>query len=97
VNELILGATMMGEAAIALFFLRFYVRSHDRLFAFFALAFAILSLNQLAFLFVPTDSETRSYLYYVRLLAFCTILAGILDKNRRVQGTARAHGSHVGG
>ena len=84
-NEFMLGALMMGKATIALFFLRFYVKTKDRLFAFFAAAFAVLSVNQIAFLYVDPRSETRSYLYFVRLLAFCLILAGILDKNRRGQ------------
>jgi hypothetical protein len=83
VNEFLLGALMMGKAVIALFFLRFYVRTSDRLFVFFSAAFAVLSLNQIGFLYIPAASETRSYLYFVRLFAFCLILAGILDKNRR--------------
>ena len=77
----LLGAISMACAVIALFFLRFWRRTGDRLFAIFAAAFAILGLNWVALGYFD-QSEGRSWLYIVRLIAFGLIILGILDKNR---------------
>ncbi|HYO75195.1 MAG TPA: DUF5985 family protein, partial [Thermoanaerobaculia bacterium] len=42
--NLISGALFAGYAVAALFFLRFWVSSRDRLFAMFSAAFAILAV-----------------------------------------------------
>ncbi|RKH19070.1 hypothetical protein D7Y13_06920 [Corallococcus praedator] len=78
------GAVMMAYLACALFFLRFHRQSRDRLFAFFALAFALMGLHNLLGTVVgqDLDSENRHYLYVVRLVAYLLILGGIWDKNR---------------
>ena len=81
-NHFLLGALCMGFAAIAMFFQRFYRRTHDRFFAFFSVAFAIMALNQLALLILGEASEYRSWVFVVRLAAFLLILVAILDKNR---------------
>ena len=39
------GALVLACLACALFFLRFWTESRDRLFAFFALAFTVLGIN----------------------------------------------------
>lgn len=54
----------------------------DRLFAFFAAAFAVMGANGVALGLTDPDNEFRVVFYAVRLLAFGLILAGILDKNR---------------
>lgn len=82
-NSFLLGALAMGFLASALFFLRFFVRTRDRFFAFFGVAFAIMSVNQLALALFGEDSEYRSWLYLVRFAAFLVILYAIYDKNRR--------------
>lgn len=80
-NEFMLGAIVMACLVIGLFFLRFWRRSHDRLFLIFAVAFWVLGLNWLALAFTQVD-EVRTALYGVRLLAFGLILFAIIDKNR---------------
>jgi hypothetical protein len=82
-NSFLLGALAMGFLAGALFFVRFFVRTRDRFFAFFGAAFAIMSANQVALTVFGEDSEFRSWLYLVRLAAFVVILYAIYDKNRR--------------
>ena len=77
------GAVAMGCAVAALFFLRFWRASGDRLFAFFAVAFAILSVDYALLGLVPLSTETRVYVFAVRLVAFGSILYGIYEKNRR--------------
>jgi hypothetical protein len=81
-NQFISGAIMMGYGVAGLFFLRFWRETRDRLFSMFALAFWILALNRLPFLFIVEESETRTLVYLVRLLAFILILIAIIDKNR---------------
>lgn len=82
-NSFLLGALAMGFAASAAFFVRFFVQTRDRFFALFALAFTIMSLNQVMLAIFGEDSEYRSWLYLVRLSAFTMILLAIYDKNRR--------------
>ena len=80
-TQFMLGAIVMACAAAGLFFLRFWRKTRDRLFAIFAVAFWVLGLNWLALAFTRAD-EVRTALYAVRFLAFLVILLGILDKNR---------------
>ena len=80
-NQFLLGAVVMACGVAGLFFLRFYRRTRDRLFAAFAIAFWMLGANWLALAFTRQD-EVRTVLYVVRLLAFVLILLAILDKNR---------------
>jgi ABC-type siderophore export system fused ATPase/permease subunit len=79
------GVLAMASLVAALFFLRFWRESRDRLFAFFALAFAGLAANWtgLAIINQPTDEVRQEYGYIVRLAAFVILLIGIVDKNRR--------------
>ena len=79
--EVIIGAVAMGFAAASLFFLRFWRQTGDRLFAFFAGAFAVLAINRVAFMFFATRENHGDYPYWIRLIAFAMILLAILDKN----------------
>lgn len=81
INAFVLGAIVMACAVVGLFFLRFWRKTHDRLFAMFAIAFWVLGLNWLA-LAVASQDEVRTALYFVRMLAFLLILFAIIDKNR---------------
>ncbi len=82
-NALISGASVVASASIALFFLAFWRRSHDRLFAIFALAFAVFAANRQGLVLLGDDNENATWVYSVRLVAFMLILAAIVDKNRR--------------
>lgn len=68
--------------AAGLFFLRFWRRTHDRLFGWFALAFWIMGAHWMALAFTVSENEFRPVFYFMRLLAFLVILFAILDKNR---------------
>jgi uncharacterized membrane protein len=81
--NLIYGALFTGYSVAALFFLRFWVSSRDRLFAMFAAAFAILAVQRIALALTKTAFEDQSPLYLLRLLAFVIIIWAIVDKNRR--------------
>ena len=77
------GAVAMGCAVAAVFFLRFWRHSRDGLFLSFSAAFALLSVSYVLLGTVAFATEWRVYIFVVRLLAFCLILYGIFDKNRR--------------
>lgn len=76
------GAIMLAYLACALFFLRFWTQSRERLFGFFALAFTLLGVNSGGLSMLAADDERRYYLYLVRLVSFLLILSAIWDKNR---------------
>jgi hypothetical protein len=77
------GAVAMGCLIAAIFFLRFWNHSHDRLFFWFSSAFALLAVSYVLLGTITLATEERVYVYAVRLLAFCLILYGIFEKNRR--------------
>lgn len=81
-RDTILGAIAMASAIAALFFLRFWRETRDRLFAFFALAFFILALSRIGLVQFYDPSEKGEAMYWVRFLAFALILLAIWDKNR---------------
>jgi hypothetical protein len=83
-NPFILGMVVMACGVAGLFFLRFWRRTHDRLFAIFAAAFWLLGVNWLLLAFTDPEAETqRLILYALRAVAFVLILLAILDKNRK--------------
>lgn len=81
---LVSGFMVAAYAVAALFFLRFWKDTRDRLFALFSASFLILALQRAALTLVVQQGETpvTTLLYGVRLLAFLLILAAIIDKNR---------------
>lgn len=81
VNHLLLGAVAMGSLIAALFFMRFWTRTHDRFFAFFSLAFALDAINRIA-LALYWESETNNPIYFfIRLVGYSIIIIAIVDKN----------------
>jgi hypothetical protein len=82
-----LGGLVMGCFVAGLFFLRFWRKTRDRLFAIFAIAFWLLGVNWLALAFTQQD-EVKTIYYAVRLLAFVLILYAIIDKNRASRRSA---------
>lgn len=73
----------MGGAIAGLFFFRFWRETHDRFFLMFALAFWMIAADRMVLGLVASATEWREYVYLLRLGAFCLILYGIVDKNRR--------------
>jgi hypothetical protein len=80
-DQFVLGALVMAAGVIGLFFLRFWYKTRDRLFAFFAAAFWLLGANWLLLAMARRD-EPQTALYAIRLLSFGMILLGIWNKNR---------------
>ncbi|AKT37456.1 DUF5985 family protein [Chondromyces crocatus] len=82
-NEYISGASTLGYAVVAMFFLRFWRQTNDRLFFIFSAAFWLLALGRIAVHAVQVADDHLHYLYLLRLLAYVLILYAIIDKNRR--------------
>lgn len=82
-NQFLWGVTAALSGVAALFFARFWRRTRDQLFAFFALGFAALALHWLMLGLLNPGDETRHYLYFVRFFAFALVITGIVFKNRR--------------
>ena len=77
------GMLAMGCAIVAAFFLRFWRQSSDRVFVFFAAAFAVLSIDYVMLGLLSAATDWRVPVFTLRLGAFLVILLGIADKNRR--------------
>lgn len=75
------GAIAMGYLTAGAFFLRFWARSRDGLFAAFAAAFWLMALNQALPVLLRVPSEDQGGIYLLRLAAFAVIIAAILRKN----------------
>ena len=77
------GAVAMGFAVAALFFLKFWRRTHEGLFLAFSASFLLLAATQALLTLSGIPTEERSWLYLLRLLAFLLILGAMWWQNRR--------------
>ena len=82
-NEIIAGAIAMASFIIALFFLRFWRDSRDRLFLYFALSFLVQGGHRIyaALPWASAAHEDSALHYCFRLLAYALILWAVLEKN----------------
>ena len=85
--EFMSGAVTLGFLVATLFFLRFWRKTADRLFLAFAIAFALLALNQGLAQWLGAADERVGYTYLLRIVGFVLILVAIIDKN--LQGGRR--------
>lgn len=76
-----LGMLSMGFAIAALLFTRFWRSSRDRLFLYFAVAFALEAANRALYAWTGARSEEATLYFTLRLLSFALILWAILEKN----------------
>ena len=75
------GMIMMGYVIAAVFFLKFWHRTRDTLFAIFSAAFLLLALNQTILALGNIVREEQSWIYLIRLVAFGLIIVAIISKN----------------
>ena len=83
VSLFVAGAMTAGYLLAALFFLRFWTRTRERLFAAFALAFCLMGANQAVAGFSRYQHAESSEAYLLRLAAFLLILFAMWWQNRR--------------
>ncbi len=84
-SEFIWGLITMGYLIAGLFFLRFWVRTRDSLFAAFSAAFWLLALNQGLVAISGVPREEQTWFYLLRLVAFLIIIAAVVAKNLRTR------------
>ncbi len=85
-SHVLSGAIVMAYLVAGLFFLRFWKRSGDSLFIFFAIAFWILAGQRTALTLTEERNEDTLAYYVVRLAAYILILVAIWNKNREANG-----------
>lgn len=77
------GALAMACMAAALFFVRFWRQSRERLMLVLAGAFGVLGVSWALLAGYGLDEEANVQIYALRALAFGLLALGIVDKNRR--------------
>ena len=82
IHTMLVGMLAAGYLTAGAFFLRFWRRSDDRLFLFFAVAFALMSAQRIASVLTMQWTETATWTYLLRLAGYSLILIAIIDKNR---------------
>jgi hypothetical protein len=75
------GIFMVTFLASGLFFLKFWKRTRDQFFLFFAWACWLIAAERVALLFASPVEEPRTVFYFIRLAAFILIIAAIVNKN----------------
>lgn len=84
-SNFIWGLITMGYSIAGLFFLRFWSKTRDGLFAAFAIAFWLLALNQALVAVSDTPREEQTWFYVLRLAAFLLIIGAIVAKNMQAR------------
>ncbi len=82
-NDFLEGAQVMASLSIALFFLRFWRATRERLFVLFSVAFCLLGAN---WALPSLGGPLAPHAHFFRFLAFVVIALAVLDKNRRRDG-----------
>ena len=80
-HQVLLGATAMASLAVATFFLKFWRRTRDSLFLFFAAGFAIDAVSRLWRGLSQVTDESEPIYYLPRLVMFGLIMIAIIRKN----------------
>jgi hypothetical protein len=75
------GLLTMGFLVVGVFFLRFWRRTGDLLFASFGAAFFLMAANQAVPTLFSISGEEQAGIYLLRLAAYAVIIAAILAKN----------------
>jgi len=78
------GVAALGCAAVALFFLRFWRETRDRLFVCLAAAFSTFATNYAILGVLPLADDRRAYAFALRLAGFVAILVGVALKDREL-------------
>lgn len=80
------GALAVGYLVAALFFLKFWRRTGQGLFVWFALAFLVFGFQPALDGVLAPAGEVEARLFLLRPLGFLLIIAGIIWANRKAAG-----------
>ena len=83
------GLLTMGYLIASLFFLRFWRRTGDILFACFCIAFLLLAANQALPALLDLAGDDQAGIYLLRLAAFAMIIIAVFVKNLPRSGSPR--------
>lgn len=81
-QEMLTGAIALGWLVAGLFFFRFWRRTRDRFFLWFALSFWLESVDRIALGVVSGTGEDAPIIYGLRIVSYGLILLAIWQKNR---------------
>jgi hypothetical protein len=81
INAWLSGAIFIAAMVVALFFVRYWRHSRDRIFIYFALAFVIEGVHRLLQVWPSAGGDGAEY-YLLRLVEYSLILYAIVQKNR---------------
>lgn len=82
-TEFLDGVAFAGFLAVAVWFVRAWLGSRDRLLLAFAIAFGIFAVNRLLLAATERADETQTVIYVLRAAGFVVIIAAVLERNRR--------------
>ena len=77
------GIVMVGFVLAAALFFQRARESGDRLFLAFAIALALLAVNQVLVIWLGDDDENIGYAYLLRVVAFLVVLAALVPRALR--------------
>jgi hypothetical protein len=72
---------------IGLYFIGFWRKTNDRFFGFFAAGFWMLGIGRFATTLLGDTQSPHAVIQTLRLIAYLTFLAAIIDKNRDEAGS----------
>lgn len=81
-KEFLLGALIMSDVGLALFFLHYWRVTKDRFFLFFTWSFVLGGTSRLVLAVHLGNDEFEPLVYLIRFLSYVIILVAIIDKNR---------------
>jgi membrane-associated PAP2 superfamily phosphatase len=79
------GVAATGYVVAAVFFAKFWSRTRDTLFGWFASAFGLLALEQALLSWEGVPREEQTWVYLLRLGAFLLIIVAVARKNGRAR------------
>lgn len=81
-QQMIMGAIALGWLVVGLFFFRFWRRTRDRFFLWFALSFWLEAVDRVALGLWVGAQEDSPLFYGLRVVAYGLIILAIWQKNR---------------
>ena len=75
------GAATCGFVVSGMFFLRFWVRTRESLFAAFGISFFLLAANQALITLAHIPVEYQSWAYLLKVAAFGLLILAVVRKN----------------
>lgn len=94
-NSFLSGVATMGFLIAALFFVRFWRRTREKLFLAFGCSFFLFSLNQTLVAFADLPKEDQSLFYLLRLTGFLILIAAIVAQNLHARNQTPGNKSNV--